>query len=154
MIRDMFSHGRGAPWLIVVFFAVQIVLFVWFVMLATDSNHGLVTEQAYEKGLAYNQTLAAARAQEKTGFSLAIAHEQDLLKIAVRRAGAPVAGADVAVWFYRPTDSHFDVRGRANESANGLYTLSTVHLPRGLWEARVTVTAPGGAYQSQHRFVR
>jgi len=53
------------PWYFVIFFLVLFIVDGIFVYLATSTHTGVVTENAYEKGLRYNEVIERARAAEK-----------------------------------------------------------------------------------------
>jgi len=110
------------------------------VFFALDSWPGLSTDKAYEEGLAYNRTLAAASEQAARGWASAVAFEgsPQAGQARVRITGAddtPVAGLDVRVAFRRPVIEGFDVEVRLTETAPGLYAAG-IRLPMsGRWHA-------------------
>ena len=118
---------RYIPWLFVAFFGVVFAANGALVAVAVESFTGLSTEGAYQKGLAYNRTLAEAAAQEKLGWALAA--DASALKRGAGRItvtlrahdGAPLTGAHLEARFIRPTVAGADTDLRLSETAAGFY---------------------------------
>ena len=145
---------KWIPWYIVLFFAAQTVLFAWFAYIAETTHTGLVTEQAYEKGLAYNGTIKKARRQEALGFSSAIERDGRRIIFTLKDGhGRGVTGAHVRLSLFRPVhdgiDRDFDMSG----GENGLYTAAIEWPEKGLWELRIHAQTQEGGYQTSKRMV-
>ena len=63
--------GHWIPWIFVAGFALVISVNFALIWLAVGSFSGLAEAHPYRAGLDYNQTLAAARAQEALGWKAA-----------------------------------------------------------------------------------
>ena len=59
---------RWIPWYFVAFFILLISILVPMGIIAVRTNTGLVTESAYNKGLAYNASIRAEEAQKALGW--------------------------------------------------------------------------------------
>ena len=152
---------RWIPWMIVGFFAVFMLLDAVFVYLAMSSHRGVVTEKAYEKGLAYNETVAAADAQQALGWQGEIAvagrsgvEEPATIGFILRDAkGALRSGAEVQAKLIRPTQAGYDRVLLLEETEPGHY-IGNVHIPlAGQWDIRVAATWQGRQYQQRRRVV-
>lgn len=130
---------------------------------ATSTFTGLETEGAYQKGLAYNQNLALARAQDAMGWSVetkvtpgAISPDGAKVDIAVSyhdRDGKPVDGMAVEADIIRPTAKGMDRHETLKPLGNGVYG-GTYTLPaRGVWDMDVAANGNGASYQHSQRFV-
>ena len=62
--------GWWYPYIYVGAFGVVVAVNMVFMASAIRTFSGISTDQAYEKGLKYNQQIAAARSQEQLGWSL------------------------------------------------------------------------------------
>ncbi|TAN62040.1 MAG: hypothetical protein EPN20_11445, partial [Magnetospirillum sp.] len=62
--------GWWYPYIFVAGFMVVLLVNVTMAYFATSTFSGLSTEHAYEKGLAHNQVLEAARKQEEMGWTV------------------------------------------------------------------------------------
>ena len=161
------TPGRGSgrqkswwiPWLFVGGFAIVFVVNGIMLTIALDSFTGIETEQAYKKGLAYNEQIDAAERQAALGWQVALAAEQSgpgeariTLEIA-DSAGQPLDGAEVVASLIRPTQAGHDRSEALPRSAPGRYG-ATVALPlEGLWDLRVEIRHERGRYRVTERLV-
>lgn len=146
------------PWMIVGFFVFFIVLLSVFVMIATHGNPGVVTENAYQKGLVYNQTLAAAAEENKLRWRgdlevKRVAQELTVTYVLHDHSGQPVNGARVELWLVRPTAQGMDQQTELLGRGQGRYR-ATLPLPAlGLWQVTVQVSAAENQMQMTRRLV-
>lgn len=115
---------------------------------ATSTFNGLETQNAYEKGRLYNQTLAEAEAQKALGWQVILSAEQaikerpgdyptDLVITATGPDGAALEGLEVVAEVRRPTQAGMDQQVRLTRRDAGRYGV-VVTLPEpGQWEVRV-----------------
>lgn len=146
--------GKYIPWYIVLFFAVQTALFAWFVYIAETTHTGLVTGSAYEKGLAYNDTIRRAEAQDGLGFSAEIRNTRDKIAFRLQDAqGKGLASARVRALFFRPAHDGVDFSLDLTDLGGGDYEARYAVPEKGLWEVRVQAETPAGPYQASKRMV-
>jgi len=136
--------GRHVMAGFVAFFGVVIAVNGAFVYLALATWTGLDTEDAYSRGLAYNDVLAAAEQQHRLGWRVDIGIENSgprsaLIDLRVRDAdGHAVEGLSVDADIRRPTNDRLDRNLALAPTIPGTYQ-GEVTLPRaGNWEVRVT----------------
>lgn len=143
------------PWYFVAFFVVLAILDGIFVYLATTSHTGVVEENHYERGLAYNDRVAAIEAQEALGWTTGITFmdEGRVLFEASDEAGAPIEDASVEAQFVRPTQDGSDFMLSLGEIQPGLYGAEAKALHAGQWEIRVFVEWKQQQYQTSKRVV-
>lgn len=158
------ARGWWYPWIFVGAMAVVVVVNGILAWLAVDTWSGIETEDHYRKGLAYDDNLAAAKAQDRLGWSVDLAlmpkaggiGDARALELAVTFTGAdgrPVDGLDVAVEFFRPTHEGFDVTARLGGRGGGTYA-APVTLPlAGQWQARVLARRGDDTFQNVRRIV-
>ncbi len=150
-------RSRFIPWMFVGAFAVVAAVNGVMIAFALETFSGVTTEQAYEEGLAYNKTLAAAHAQEKLGWKLAIdldARSRNDARLAVSlsdRTGAPLTGAEIIARFVRPTSAGFDKETRLSETGFGRYEVQPSLALAGQWDVVVTASHDGASYQETKR---
>ena len=137
---------RVLAWMIM-FFGVIIAVNGVFVYLALDTWPGLSTEQAYEEGRAYNQTLADADAQNALGWRSRAAIGAPTPKgrvLTVRMSdahGAPIVGLKVHVVLRRPVGDGVIVDATLGEEQPGVYG-ALVRLPAlGRWQLALTANS-------------
>ncbi len=145
---------RYIPWYIVLFFVAQTVLFGWFTYIAETTHTGLVTEQAYEKGLHYNKTIEKERLQKSLGLTSSVTHNGSNITFKLQdKNGANIMHAIVTLWLYRPTQDGKDIRVGMTETSTGEYTATVGSAMKGLWEIRIHALTDTNDYQTSQRVV-
>jgi nitrogen fixation protein FixH len=149
--------SRWIPWTFVAFFLVVFAVngvMVWF---ALASWTGLETTNPYERGLAYNRALEAAREQAALGWQADFHFAQSgqrhgTLEFRLQeRDGAPLAAARVDALLVRPTEEGHDFAVDLTEREPGRYG-AEVELPLpGQWEVRLAARARGEVYRLSPR---
>jgi len=151
--------GWWYPYIFVGVFLVVLAVNLVMAMSAVKTFSGLQTEQAYDKGLAYNEVLAQAKAQEKLGWSVDAQvvphdpsntqrHDADMSVTYTDKAGKPVTGLSVQAEISRPTLAGHDQKLELVEKTPGQYVaLAPLDLP-GQWD--INVIARQG--ESQYKF--
>lgn len=155
--RGRHGGGRWIPWAFVAFFVVVFAANGIMVYLAHDSWTGLQTEDYYEQGVAYNEVLAEARAQEELGWDVDVAFTpidaaRAEVTVAMRDgAGHALTGGSVRARFIRPTQSGFDSEVTLAPLGEGRYR-ANVELPLpGQWRLVVIGSHNGASYQTVRR---
>ena len=144
---------RFIPWYIVLFFVAQTILFAWFVTIVEKTYTGVVTDQAYEKGLAYNSTIEKARVQDNLGLSSTVTRTGDKISFSLRdKGGQFIPGADVTLTLFRPVHAGVDVSMPMKEIKDA-YVADVRPPEAGLWEVRILAKTPKGHYQTSERVV-
>lgn len=154
------KRGWWYPWLFVGMFAVVIAVNLTLAWFASSTFAGLQTEGAYVKGLAYNQTLAQAQAQERLGWTVAAeataagAGAAAVVAVDVRdSAGRPVEGLEVQAHLSRPATSGQDRSLGLTRRAPGAYRGEVLLPLAGQWELQVVARRGEEVYQLGKRVV-
>lgn len=145
------GNGRDwwIPWTFVAFFAVVFAVNGVMVYFALESWTGLSERDAYEKGIAYNETLAEEARQKALGWAAGLAIEPRIggrTAVAVRltdRTGHGLLNATVSARFVRPTSAGHDVRTELTEQGGGRYTGRATVPMAGIWDLRIEATLHG-----------
>ncbi len=142
--------GRHVLFMLLGFFGVVSAANAVFIYLAVSSFSGLETENAYARGLAYNETLRQAEAQRQLGWSVTLDHEAtgggQRLTVSFRdRAGVPLADLVVAGALRRPTHEGMDQSLAFRSLGAGLYAAEPSLPAAGQWDIRLNATARDGA---------
>lgn len=157
-MASLFAGDRWIPLSFVGMFAVVLLANGALVYFALESWTGLDTENAYLKGLHFNEAVAEATAQQALGWQAALSVEPQPggARIAVRlsqRDGTPLDRAVVTAQFVRPTLAGHDVPLRLDSFGGGLHR-GVVALPLpGQWEARLRVDRDGQTFRLRQRFM-
>lgn len=123
-----------------------------FVYLALDSFSGLSTEQAYQKGLSYNETLRAGRAQRALGWRARVESEWRGLDRPARidvtlqdRDGAPLAGLSLSGNLRWPVKEGSDRALTFTDLGDGRYAGEAVLPYPGNWDLSLVAVRGDGA---------
>ncbi|GAB6051745.1 FixH family protein [Magnetospira thiophila] len=149
--------GWWYPWIFVFGMLIVVVVNGTLIYLATTTFGGLETEGHYEKGIAYNKTLALAKEQEAMGWTAEIGFTQTgggsetangtVLVRVMDRDGNEMPGLRIVAYFIRPTQDGFDQHVDLLPFSGGSYA-APVSLPlKGQWD--VHIVAEGGAVPFQ-----
>ena len=132
-------RGWWYPWIFVAGMAVVFAVNGVLVFLALGTWTGLETAGHYEKGLAYNENLAAARAQAERGWQADVEYDPAGMVTATfrDRDGIPLENLTVEALALRPTHEGYDVAADLTHAGGGLYR-GRLHLPLpGQWQLRI-----------------
>lgn len=157
------ERGWWYPYIFVGCFVIVVGVNAALAYFATSTFTGLETEGAYQKGLAYNDNLAAAKAQQEQGWTAdtkvtpgAIGIDGVQVDIAVSyrdRDGKPLEGLEVKANLIRPTAKGYDHPEMLKPLGNGTYG-GTYKLPvKGVWDMDVAASGIGVGHQHSQRFV-
>ncbi|MEX0697893.1 MAG: FixH family protein [Dongiaceae bacterium] len=158
--------GRRGLWIPGVFvagFVVMLAVNAALVYLALDSFSGLETEGAYRRGVAYDATLAAARAQGEMGWRVAIdatplpaadggpGRARDLAATFADRAGWPLGDLSVRALLIRPTHAGYDLEVALPHLGAGRYGAQVLLPLPGQWELRLVAARGAETWQTSRR---
>lgn len=149
------QDARYIPWLIVGFFVVIAGVLFTFAYVAITTYRGVVTDHAYEKGIAYNDVIARAQAQDGKGWASTINVNARTMTFRLIDAHGNTIRADtVKLTMFRPTQAGIDRDYMMHAQPDGNFTADISDLPAiGAWEARITVQTQHGEYQASKRVV-
>lgn len=143
---------RFIPWMFVLFFAVFMILDAIFVYLAVSTHTGVVTDKAYEKGLAYDSVLEKAAAQKEAGVAFDVSYHDHLFKTSVTDGeGKPIEGASVKVLFIRAVQAGHDFTAALTPSGPGVYSAEVKPPFPGAWTVKVEVQWNDQTYLTTRR---
>lgn len=151
------ARGRWVPYAFVAFFGVVLIANSAMLYIAFSTWTGLAADQAYDRGIRYNEELAAQTAQNDLGWAADYAFT-DMGERHVRVAlalqtssGTPVEAGVVTAKFVRPTHYGHDFTIRLGSDRNGGY-VGEADLPlAGQWEVRLTAETAQGSWRLNDR---
>ena len=153
----MTERSGWIPYGFVAFFGVVLLANALMIWIAFATWTGLETDDAYQKGLAYNRTLDEAAAQAALGWEvdleLAQKDERTLALDLVLEGphGDLIEDAVVSAAFVRPTHEGYDQLVTIPHRYGGEYE-SLVELPlAGQWELHLTIAAAGELWRETRR---
>lgn len=141
------NYGKRVLLYFLLFFAFVATVDAYFIMKALETHSGVVTENAYEKGLAFNDTLKKAAAQDVLNISDTITLTDSLLVWTTKDAnGTPLAAQNVTAKIIRTVQKKYDFEVTLTEKETGTYE-SPISLPlRGKWTVKLEAEINGQPY--------
>ncbi len=157
--------GWWYPYIFVAGFLVVITVNMTLAYFATSTFNGLETQNAYEKGRLYNQTIAREEAQHALGWTMVLTSDAkphnppgagypvDLLLSAADAGGAALDGLVVEAEIRRPAVAGFDRTVMLSRRDAGRYG-DTVVLPEpGQWEVRLIAKRGKDEFRMRERIL-
>jgi nitrogen fixation protein FixH len=145
---------KWIPWFFVMFFVVIAILDSIFVTIAIRTHTGTVTEQPYERGLNYNQTLADAKTQDIIGWQSEINIKGQTLEVHLKdKNGEPLNDANMYARIVRPVQAGYDFEIPLNSRGKGLYSAPVTFPLPGQWHLRIIAQWQGTPYQKSKTIV-
>lgn len=136
----------------IAFFGVIIAVNSFFLYSAITTQTGVVTDDAYKKGLAYNDVLTQAKEQpnlkDKPSFE-----DRILRWTLINGQGKTINNADVTAHIIRPIQDGHDFNIKLKNKGNGVYE-ATLDLPfKGLWMAQLESKWNKQTYKTTYKFI-
>jgi nitrogen fixation protein FixH len=127
--------GRHVLAGLLTFFACVFAVNGYFIVRAVSTQTGVVSQEPYRKGLAYNDRIAADARQTALGWREALTLTSDgriVLKLADRE-DKPVPGMRINAHVGRPSTVSHDRTVALSETTDGQYTADIGNLDGGNW---------------------
>lgn len=138
-------RGRWIPYVFVGLMLLVVAVNAGLVLAALSTFAGTTTTGAYDRGRAYNAVLAEAERQTALGWAARVTLAGSRLDVTVADPdGIPVSGQLQGI-LLRPLQGT-TVPLHLAERAPGRWVAVPEHLAAGQWEARLTLTGPGGRH--------
>jgi nitrogen fixation protein FixH len=155
MMQDvMRKSDKWIPWYFVAFFVVLAILDGIFVTIAFSTHTGVVTQNAYQKGLDYNKVIAASERQKENGWKSNISLEGSLLGFELNDVnGHAIENAKVTAYMVRATQAGHDFLHRLPYGSNGRYEDHIIFPLKGQWDITVVAEWKNETYQQTQRVV-
>lgn len=149
--------GRHVLAIFLGFFGVIFAVNGYFLYSALSTHTGIVANEPYRKGLAYNSRISADERQAELKWTDAIVLSPDgTVEVTMTGPdGAKVAGLSLTGTLGRPATSEFDRQLRFAEIAPGVYKMVAGAIGTGSWliaiEGRTSAGATEPSYRARRR---
>ena len=154
MQQKIHKSDKWIPWYFVAFFVTLFVLDGIFVTIATSTHRGVVTENAYKKGLAYNQVITAFEQQEKLGWKGNITFSQPLLSFSLKdKNSTPIDHINVTAYATHATHAGLNFTIPLIHENTGMYKQKLTFPQQGPWDIRVVAQWKQKHYQKKQRII-
>lgn len=143
---------RWVFWSFFAFFSVIAAVNAVFIYSALSTQSGLVTERAYEKGLAYNEVLAAA--DNQPDLREEAEYKNGVLRWTIAEAdGMAITGAQVKARIIRPVREGNDFDTVLQHRGGGVYEAKISPPLPGSWTAKLECEWNGKHYRTSYPFI-
>jgi nitrogen fixation protein FixH len=146
------KYNKIIPLYFVAFFVVLAILDGIFVYLAVNSQTGLVTENAYEKGIRYNQAIEQAERDKDVKHNISfeqVGEKDGIINYAIQTDNEINS---VIVQAIRPINDDLDFSEQMSKSKAGLHYSTNVTFPsKGLWDLLVIARSDDVEYRKKQR---
>ena len=126
---------------------------------AVNSWTGIGTDDAYMKGIAYNETIAESEAQAKQGWQAELDYSASgplagQLTLDLKdRYGTAIEKAEVTALLVRPTHEGYDFSTTLSHGNEGRYATDLAFPLAGLWEVRLEIAHERGTHSLAKRLM-
>lgn len=141
------QHSSGRPLTgyhvlagIIGFFLIIFAVNAVMIYKAETTFGGLDTDDAYRKGLNYNDRIAAADKQAKLGWSDKAEYDAETQRLRISltdEAGDPIPGLKVTAKMQRPTTSKLDEEIALAPTGGAVYEANVAELEPGWWTVNI-----------------
>lgn len=151
------TPGWWIPWIYVGLILLVACVNGFMIYMAVSTNSGLETDDAYRKGIKYNQMIQGAREQEKRGWRIGFdfsSTEKGKGRVALSlhdRDGNLLHDAKVDIKALRPVVQGHDMPVEVSYLGEGRYGANIDFPLSGVWDLKLSVDHPSGDYQETKR---
>ena len=145
--RSRGLEGRHVLFALLGFFGIVFVVNATFLFKALSTYSGVVSNEPYRKGLAYNERIAADERQSQLGWrdEISVARDGAILVVLKDAERTPVGGLSITANVGRPTTAQFDRPTALVEGAPGIYAARAGALDEGAWIVAVEARQAGAS---------
>lgn len=151
--QNNYSKGNWVFWSFFAFFITIASLDAIFCYVAIRTNPGVIIENSYEKGLAYNQSLEKAKSQPQ--WQQKATYKKGVLRWHLStKNNNSITAAVVKAHIIRPISNGYDFDVVLEHKGNGVYE-AILNLPlQGRWIAKMSGTWNNKQYQISYEFMK
>ncbi len=147
------------PYFFVCFFTIFIIVDIAYIIVANSTWRGVISEDAYDKGIDHNQILHLQNLQKKIGWKFAIklenlGNKKAILKVKIiDKEQKNLTSLQVEVKLSRPIQAGLDFTKKLAIDEEGWYQ-AKIELPnRGQWQFEVIASDNKNLMQEVKKFV-
>lgn len=147
------------PYFFVVFFAVFIMVDISYIFISSKTYRGVVSKDAYEKGIDHNQILQLVDQQKKLGWKVEIeftnlGNSKGILKVmAIDKDQRNLNSAKIHAIIRRPTQEGIDFEVDLKNVENGWFEAVIDFPKKGQWEFEIIIKNSSEILQVVKKYV-
>ncbi|MBF0107859.1 MAG: FixH family protein [Magnetococcales bacterium] len=148
--------GRVNPWLLGLgaFFLCILAVNVWMIHLGQETFPGVTTENHYEKGLAFDETLKQRRMPREMGVTVSlddvtlVTGQKGTLRLRLaKKEGVGMSGMRIDGELYRSVRAGVDQKLSFVGTDDGVYKAEVTPPLPGLWELKLRIHTAMGIWE-------
>lgn len=141
--------GKRVFWYFTAFFGFIAAVNAIMMTLAIRTHSGVVTDHAYEKGLAYNRVVEAKKKQEQLGWKGSVSYANGSLSFTLQdKDHSPIISEKAIATITRPTEQGMDFTLELDSAQ------TEVNFPaKGVWDVRVNAMVGDKTFQQTKRII-
>ncbi|MDA0902148.1 MAG: FixH family protein [Proteobacteria bacterium] len=154
------SKYRFIPYLLIGFFSIIFAVDMVFIYLAKTTWTGIATEDAYQKGLKYNQTLEYVKKQKELGWSSDIEYKASgeatgvLRVIIADKDNKVISDAAIIAKITRPVQEGFDFETPLKFNPTNSAYEALIDFPlKGQWDVEIQARKSDNIHQNTKRLI-
>lgn len=150
------KSDKFIPFYFVAFFLCLFAIDGLMAYLAVSTHTGVIEEDAYERGVNYNATLAEKARQKESGWSSVIVlTEGHIVGFDLTGAqGEKISGAHVMAQIVRPASAGEDFEHKLSETEIPGHYAADISFPeKGMWEIRIQAEKDNILYKKYKRVI-
>lgn len=151
---------KRIAWIFAIFFSTFIIVDIAYITVAEKTWRGLATEDGYQKGLKYNQTIEAVKEQKELGWKLQIKYQPQvnkrgaLLVELLDKNNQKINDAKLTANIKRPVQEGKDFAVDLKFDTKTQNYNSTIEFPMiGQWDVEIVARKNDDVYQDIKRLV-
>ncbi len=125
------------PWFLIFLPATSIFAGFALLFLALDEPDGMVVDDYYKIGRAYNRSMARDQQAELRGIRGQLTVRADGIADLVISSSTPLEGAELNLTLMHPTERKFDLSVPLVQGLHGAWSANVGQIPRAQWYMRV-----------------
>ncbi len=145
--------GKNVLFIFVIFFLVVFGVNFVFISAALKTHSGVVTEDAYRKGIAYNDLLERSKNQPEVTQKLELGKSRIVWSITDEKDSA-IVDADVQAYFIWPVKKGYDFDVTLNPTDRAGHYAADIDLPfAGRWRVKLIASWDGQEFHALHNVI-
>lgn len=146
------------PYFFFAFFAVVFAVDIFYIYLANKSWRGVITENSYQKGVKYNETIALVKKQNELGWNVIVKFKNsgknsgDLSVQIFDKNNSAINNANIHNYLKRPTQEGFDFDVPLIFK-DGKYHAKILFPLQGQWDFNLEITQGENVFYQVKRYI-
>ncbi len=146
------------PYFFFAFFAVILVVNIFYIYISSKSWRGVVVDKSYQRGVEYNETIALEKKQREMGWKVEmkfenLGNQNGVLRVLILDKNSKLINdANIRLYLKRPTQDGFDFEVPL-VFLDGKYQAKISFPLKGQWEFGLDIRSGENVFYEVKRFI-